>query len=172
MHQTLRALLTGATLLTLAAAPAAAQTHGPGPGDHLIPAPAGPEVRRLPMAPDDPIAQYLPDPGMIVRHQRELGLTESQRAGLKEASLNAQTQHAALQWELQELFQGMTDLLAQANPAEAAVLAQLDQVLATEAKIKRLHLTTALRIRALLTPAQRTQLEQLRGQTPHPPAHR
>ncbi len=110
----------------------------------------------------DPIAQRVFPPDLIMGHAGEIGLTPSQRDRIIEEvkSLQAHANQIAPRLE-RDRAQMIIDL--DAEPAdEARVLGALDDVLASEREIKRLHIATLVRLRNLLTPAQRARLNALR----------
>ena len=65
------------------------------------------------------------------------------------------------QWQLLDEQEKLHQLLGEPTVAEAAVLAQVDRVLDLERNVKRLHLTTLVRIKNALTPEQQKQLMDL-----------
>ena len=124
-----------------------------------LPAGAAPDQ---PPVPDDPIAQNLFPPELVMKHGGEIGLDEKQRAAMKEAIQKAQTRFLDVQWEMQAESEKMVRLL-QAKPVdEAAVLAQADRVLGLERDVKRAQLSLLVRIKNLLTDQQQGKLTELR----------
>jgi Spy/CpxP family protein refolding chaperone len=111
---------------------------------------------------EDPIAQNLFPPELVMRHSGEIGLDEKQRAAMKEAIQKAQAKFLDVQWDMQAESGKMIRLL-QARPAdEAAVLAQADKVLALEREVKRTQLSLLIRIKNLLSDAQQDKLMEFR----------
>jgi Spy/CpxP family protein refolding chaperone len=134
--------------LALTAAAAAAETAAAGPP---APAPA-----------DDPIAQQVFPPELIMKHGSEIGLDSQQRGAIKEAVQQAQSKFLDAQWEMQEEGGKMVRLL-QARPVdEKAVLAEMDRILDHERQIKRAQISLLVRLKNLLTPAQQARLAELR----------
>lgn len=110
----------------------------------------------------DPLAAFVFPPELVMRHASEIGLDERQRAAVKDAVVKMQGRFLELQWDVQAESEKMARLL-QANPVdEAALLAQADKVMALEREVKRTHLTLLVRIKNLLTDAQRAKLGELR----------
>ena len=73
-----------------------------------------------------------------------------------------QSRFLELQWDVQAESEKMAKLL-QASPVdEAALLAQADKVMGLEREVKRTHLSLLVRIKNLLTDAQRAKLTELR----------
>jgi Spy/CpxP family protein refolding chaperone len=111
---------------------------------------------------DDPIAQNLFPPELIMKHGGEIGLDAQQRGAIKEAVQQAQSKFLDAQWEMQEESGKMVRLL-QARPVdEKAVLAEIDRILDFERQIKRAQISLLVRLKNLLTPAQQARLAELR----------
>jgi Spy/CpxP family protein refolding chaperone len=128
----------------------AAATAAPPPA----PAPAPPG--------DDPVAQNVFPPELIMRHGGEIGLDAEQRTAIKDAVLQAQTKFLGAQWEAQEETTKLVHLL-QARPVdEKAVLSQADRLMDLERQIKKTQLSLLVRLKNLLTPAQQARLADLR----------
>lgn len=115
---------------------------------------------------EDPIAEQLFPPEVVMKHGQEIGLEEAQRAAMKQAIQAAQAKFLDAQWDVQAASQKMVRLL-QARPIdEAAVLAQADKVMGLEREVKRTQLSLLIRIKNLLTEAQQARLTELRGRAP------
>jgi Spy/CpxP family protein refolding chaperone len=111
---------------------------------------------------EDPIAQHLFPPDLIMKYGSEIGLDERQRGAVKDAVQKAQAKFVDAQWDLQEESQKLVRLL-QARPVdETAVLAEADKVMALEREIKRTQLSLLVRLKNLLTEAQQARLTELR----------
>ena len=103
---------------------------------------------------DDPLERHLVPPEIIMQHQSALVITASQREEIKKQVSALQTHFTELQWDLQAHMEALSESLTHLEAQEDAVLAQLDQVLASEAQIKRTQLSMLLRIRGILTAEQ------------------
>jgi Spy/CpxP family protein refolding chaperone len=126
----------------------------------LVPAIAG--AASPPEPGQDPLAPYVFPPDLVMRHAAEIGLDDPQRAAVKDAVVKMQGRFLELQWDVQAESEKMAHLL-QANPVdEAALLAQADKVFGLEREVKRTHLSLLVRIKNLLTDAQRAKLTELR----------
>lgn len=113
---------------------------------------------------EDPIAKAVFPPELVMKYSQEINLDERQRTAIKENVQKAQAKFVDVQFELQTESQKLARLL-QAKPAdEAAVLAQVDKVLALEREVKRTQITLVVRIKNLLTDAQQAKLMELRNQ--------
>ena len=113
-------------------------------------------------AQDDPVADHFVPPEQIMRHQSELGITTAQREQIKQQVRNAQMRFTELQWDLQADMEALSKLLEDRNVSEAAVIEQLDSVLAAEADIKRTQVSMLIALRKVLT---EEQLEEARALT-------
>jgi Spy/CpxP family protein refolding chaperone len=112
---------------------------------------------------DDPIAQQLFPPDLIMAQSQKLRLDEKQRAMVKNEVQRAQSKFFDLQWELKEASEAMVQMLQQTPIDEARVLEQADKVMAYEREIKKIHLSMLIRIKNSLTAEQIAQLRQLRA---------
>ncbi len=116
----------------------------------------------------DPIAENLFPPDLVMAHQKAIGLDETQRNFIRAEVLRAQTRFTELQWQLQDNMETLVGMLKQNPVDEAQVLAQLEKVLSAEREIKRAQITLMVRIKNKLTPEQQAHLRQLRSESsPH-----
>jgi Spy/CpxP family protein refolding chaperone len=99
-------------LLLLAAAPAAAQS---------------PPQPPQPPPGEDPIAQRVFPPELIMGHQKEIGLDDKQRAAIVKEIQTAQSQILEVQWQMQGAVEEMVKLLDAPRVDEQKTLAQADQ---------------------------------------------
>jgi Spy/CpxP family protein refolding chaperone len=143
-----------ATVVTLAAASAAlAQPMHGGRGGR-----GGP-----------PFVDRMYPPGLVMRHQEAVGLTEAQRATIKQSMADTERALVDLRWGLEAEMEKLTKLLDAATVDEEAALAQAERVMQAEQRLKKAHLTLLIRIKNALTPPQREKLDALRGRDPGPP---
>lgn len=68
-----------------------------------------------------------------------------------------------IQWQMQAAVEDLVKLLDAGHIDEAKALAQADKVMGFERDVKRAHLGALIRIRNVLTDAQRAKLSTLRG---------
>jgi Spy/CpxP family protein refolding chaperone len=132
------------------------------PALNFVPAFAQPEPVALHTGPVDPIEQRVFPPDLIMNHANEISLTRDQRDRIVSEVTALQHQVEAIAPQVER---ARSQMLAEldAEPAnEARVLMALDQVLDAERNVKRLHIATLVRIRNLLSPAQRARLDALR----------
>ncbi|HJZ85583.1 MAG TPA: hypothetical protein VKN99_10450 [Polyangia bacterium] len=113
--------------------------------------------------PDDPIGSKLFPPELIMQNQQELGVDDKQRAAILKEVEKAQSQILQLQWQLQAAVEQLGKLLDPPRVDESKALAQADKVMGLEREVKRAHLGLLIRIKNLLTDAQRAKLAQIRA---------
>src|SRR5262245_58024956 len=119
-------------------------------------------AQQPPSPPEDPLAQYVFPPELVMRYAAEIGLDDKQKTAIKDAVVKTQAKLVDVQWDVQGQAEKLARLL-QASPVdEAAVLAQADTVMGFEREVKRSHLALLVRIKNLLTDAQRARLSELR----------
>jgi Spy/CpxP family protein refolding chaperone len=111
----------------------------------------------------DPIGDAFFSPELVMQHQQTIGLTETQKDFFKTKFREAQMRFTELQWQLSDQSEKLAALVKQEPLQEAAVLAQLDNVLNVEREIKRLQLSLVIQIRNTLTPEQRARLTELKS---------
>lgn len=111
---------------------------------------------------DDPIAQNLFPPELVMKYRQEINLDEGQSKAIKEAIQKAQAKFLDLQWDAQSESGKLVQLLKARPVDENAVLAQVDQVLNREREIKKAQISLLVRIKNLLTEAQQNKLMDLR----------
>ncbi len=115
--------------------------------------------------PDDAIGQSLFPPELVMQHQEAIGLTDEQRAYLKNEIRDAQVKFTEWQFKLQDETERMAALVKQPHIDEKEALAQLEKVLSVERDIKRLQVSLLVRIKDKLTPEQQTKLADIRNKT-------
>ncbi len=100
-------------------------------------------------------------PSLIMQHQSDLGLTDAQRTAITKAITDTERDAVEIRWQLEEKTAALTKLLAADSVDEAAALAQADEVLKLEDRMKRLRLALMIRVKNVLTPAQQATLHKL-----------
>jgi Spy/CpxP family protein refolding chaperone len=106
--------------------------------------------------------RFLFPPELVMRHQGEIGLQDSQRATLSSAMQQAQAKFVDTQWKLSAEGEKLSRLLQSPSVDETQVLEQVDRILALEREMKRAQMTLMLRVKNTLTAAQQDKLRQLR----------
>jgi TonB-dependent SusC/RagA subfamily outer membrane receptor len=112
--------------------------------------------------PQDPIAKFLYPPEMVMAHQEAIGLSDIQRLAIQVLVKTMQSNVVDVQFKLSSNGEKLARLLSATTVDEAAVLQQIDQVLASEREVKRAQLTLLIRIKNQLTPAQQAGLDKLK----------
>jgi Spy/CpxP family protein refolding chaperone len=128
--------------------------------------PSVPNVPNIPSIPNipsvDPLGDVMFPPDLIVRHARELGLTDEQKVFMRGEIQSTTTRFNELQWQLQEAMEAFHQSLESNSVNDQQALSQLDKVLGLEREIKRLHIGMGIRIKNQLTPEQQAKLRSLR----------
>ena len=119
--------------------------RGPGPGP----------------GPDDWGRNFFP-PELVMQHQSEIGLQDSQRSALTSAIQQAQGKFMDMQWKLSAEGEKMGRLLQGTKVDEAQVLEEVDRILNLEREIKKAQISLMVRIKNTLTPTQQAKLLEIR----------
>jgi hypothetical protein len=112
---------------------------------------------------DDPIAQNLFPPELVMKYRQDINLDEGQSKAIKEAIQKAQTKFLDMQWDMQSESEKLVQLLKARPVDENAVLAQVDQVLNREREIKKAQISLLVRIKNQLSEGQQNKLMELRS---------
>lgn len=104
-----------------------------------------------------------PSDRFIEAQAERLGLDEKTREAIRTIADASRTREEALRAELYTAHAQMRARLLQDLPDEAAVMQQADTIGALELAARKNRLQAMLRIRALLTPAQRQELIQMQS---------
>jgi len=115
----------------------------------------------------DPIGAKLFPPELIMKHQQELGIDDRQKDAILKEIERAHSQLFPAQWQMSAAAEQLSKALEAPKLDESKVLAQADQVMALERDIKRVHLSLLIRIRNVLSDAQRAKLAELRAKHEH-----
>lgn len=111
------------------------------------------------------VEDFIP-PELIMQNQQSLGLNDEQKKGIKEIMKKSVSDFTDLQWQESAEQEAMGSLLKQEKIDEAKAIAQLDKLLNIENGIKRLHMSTMIKVKNLLTPEQQAKLRSLKKQMP------
>ena len=112
--------------------------------------------------PEDWGRNFFP-PELVMSHQSEIGLQDSQRAALTSAIQGAQSKFMDMQWKLSAEGEKMGRLLQGTQVDEAAVLDEVDRILNMEREIKKAQISLMVRIKNTLTPTQQAKLAEIRS---------
>jgi Spy/CpxP family protein refolding chaperone len=115
-----------------------------------------------PQPADDPIAQNLFPPEVVMKYRQEINLDDGQTKAIKEEIQKAQTKFLDIQFDMQSEAEKLVRMLKARPVDENAVLAQVDQVLNREREIKKAQISLLVRIKNLLTDVQQNKLMELR----------
>ncbi len=115
----------------------------------------------------DPIGSKLFPPDLIMDHQQELGIDQQQRDAILKEIERAHSQIFPLKWQMSGAAEQLAKALDAPKIDEDKALAQADKVMSLERDLKRAHLALLIRIRNLLTDAQRAKGAELRGKAGH-----
>jgi Spy/CpxP family protein refolding chaperone len=105
-------------------------------------------------------------PSLIMRQQGDIGLTAAQREAMTKEMAEAQKAMLDVRWQLEEKTAALEKLLAAEKIDEAAALAQADEVVKLEDRMKRIRLGMMIRVKNLLTPAQQEALRKAQAEEP------
>ncbi len=115
---------------------------------------------------NDLLAEHVFPPELVMQHQREIALTDEQKAFLRGEIQRVTLRFTELQWQMQDAMEGLVSTLKGGSVNEQQALSQLDRILDTEREIKHLHLGLAIRIKNKLTSEQQSKLQAFK-QTAH-----
>jgi Spy/CpxP family protein refolding chaperone len=114
-----------------------------------------------------PSGQSVPHEAHLERLVESIGLDEKTLTEVRKVIEASKSEHQELRRKLSEADGRMRSLLEQAEPGEAAVMAQADTIGALETEVRKQRIRTMLRVRALLTLEQRVKLlEVMRTRRP------
>jgi Spy/CpxP family protein refolding chaperone len=103
--------------------------------------------------------------GMFLeRHAEQLGLEPAQREAIQGLMDSSREAGEPLREQVHELRRGIHELLMSDEPDVEAVMARADALGAAETELHKLRLSTMMGIHAVLTPEQRAQMRELRGE--------
>jgi Spy/CpxP family protein refolding chaperone len=115
-----------------------------------------------PPPPPDPLGDAIFPPDMVMQHQRELGLTDDQKAFMRAEINRTTTRFNELQWQLQDAMEALHETMKANSVNEQLALSQLDKVLDNEREMKRAHMELAIRIKNKLTAEQQAKLQSMK----------
>lgn len=111
----------------------------------------------------DSFARYLYPAELVMRFQADLDLSDEQRDAISAAVADLQRQAMDFQWRMAAEMEALSDLVSEPRVDEAAAVAAMDRVLATEQGVKTAHLAMLVRIKNTLTQEQQAELDRLRA---------
>jgi Spy/CpxP family protein refolding chaperone len=102
-------------------------------------------------------------PELVLKHAREIDLTQAQRGALTKDIGQVTGATTELQLAMMDGLGAVEELSAGDPVNERALLEAIHDVLTAEMRVKEAHMGLLVRIRNLLTPEQRAELKRLRG---------
>lgn len=111
---------------------------------------------------DPPFMRDLFPPELIMRHQRDIGLTDAQRDAITAALGRTQSAVVEIEWKLMEESRTLAERMQQTPIDEKAALAVAERVMQLEGEVKRAHLGLLIQIRNGLGAEQVERLKVLR----------
>src|SRR6266480_244310 len=69
------------------------------------------EQMRQPQPPDDPLADVMFPPDMIMQHQRQLGLTDDQKKFMRDEIQRTMPRFNELEWQLQDAMEALHETM-------------------------------------------------------------
>ncbi|GEM_PF-842099 len=100
---------------------------------------------------------------LIMQNQQSLGLSEEQKTAIKEIMKKSISDFTELQWQQCAEQEAMSSLSRQEKVDEEKTIAQLDKLLNIENQIKKLQLSTLIKVKNLLTAEQQRKLRFMRS---------
>jgi Spy/CpxP family protein refolding chaperone len=108
-------------------------------------------------------------PELVMRYQKEIGLTADQQTAIKSEMMNLAAHVTDLRWQQSAEKGVLADLLKEAKPDEKAILAEKEKVLKIEDDLKLSNLATLIRIKKALTLEQQEKMAELQKHMEHHP---
>jgi Spy/CpxP family protein refolding chaperone len=155
-------IMSAAILLTTAACWAQFQPAGKPQGHGQ---PGVPQMHQSQPQPPPFMEDCFP-PELIMQNQQSLGLSDEQKKGIREIMKKSISEFTDLLWKEGSEQETMGSLLKQEKVDEAKAIAQLDKLLSIENGIKRLHMSTMIKVKNLLTPEQQSKLGTMKRPKP------
>ncbi len=103
-------------------------------------------------------------PELIMQNQQALGLNDEQKSSVREIMKKSMAEFTDLQWQQSAEQEAMGSLLKGEKIDEAKALAQFDKLVSIENQIKKLHITTMIKVKNILSPDQQKKLRSLTRQ--------
>lgn len=120
-----------------------------------------PASRHAEPASRDPFAGAFFPPEVVLQAREQIGVSDQQIEMLKDRMEKLGPQGNELRQRLEQENAALAALAQQDKVDEAALLAQLDKVLAAEREMKHLHLSMLVAVKNQLTPDQQAKVREL-----------
>ncbi len=111
----------------------------------------------------DPIEFHTFPPELVIKYQKAIGLSETQRNAIKKEVVDGQKRFTELEWDMQQKMEILISKISQEKVDEQAAQTDLKSILALEEQMKLAQLTLLIRIKNTLTSEQQNQLRELRN---------
>jgi Spy/CpxP family protein refolding chaperone len=165
--------------ITLAAAAGAeppAAGNAPPPAGANAPPPSKPGKAPPPKAPPGPHAKGGPaappaygyPTGFIERHAKRLELSDETVKAIRGVVEKSRADNDRMRKQVEEAQLGLRKLLAQDLPDEKAVMDQADKITTLVGEQRKNQLRNAIKVRSMLTPKQRAELDKIRKEQAAP----
>lgn len=128
----------------------------------LLLAAPGAGAQQVPGA-QDPLARWLFEPELIMKHRRAINLSDEQRDAISRLIRDLQGKVVSLQWELQEQMEGLSSELSKTRVDLDRAQDRMGRVLQTERRIKEAHLQLLVSIKNVLRADQQEALRKLKA---------
>jgi Spy/CpxP family protein refolding chaperone len=160
-------VVTIALASTAGAAPPAAEKTPPPPKAAKAPPPKpgpGAPPRGAPAGPPS----YGYHTGFIERHAKRLELSDETVKALRAEVEKSRGENERIRKEVEAAQLGLRKLLEQGLPDEKAVMDQADKITALVGEQRKNQLRSAIKVRSMLTPKQRAELDKIRREQAAP----
>lgn len=161
------AVLTIALASTAGAEPPAAEKAPPPPKSAKAP-PAKPGPAAPPRGAPTAAPGYGYHTGFIERHAKRLELSDETVKALRAEVEKSRGENERIRKEVEAAQLGLRKVLEQDLPDEKAVMDQADKITALVGAQRKNQLRSAIKVRSLLTPKQRAELEKIRKEQAAP----
>jgi Spy/CpxP family protein refolding chaperone len=108
--------------------------------------------------------------GFIERHAKRLELSDETVKAIRDVVEKSRLENERLRKEVDHAQAGLRKLLAQDLPDEKAVMEQADKITQLVGEQRKSQLRSAIKVRSMLTPKQRAELDKIRKEQA-PPRH-
>jgi Spy/CpxP family protein refolding chaperone len=132
-----------------------------GPRHHPAPPPPGPHPGQAAAQHEPPGPPHKLHPEMLLRHRKELELTDEQVDRIWDIVEPAHRRLVEIQAEVEEKEREVHALLESDDPDEKAVEKLVEELSGLHAERAKLEVLTPLRVRKILTPEQKTKLVEM-----------
>ena len=111
---------------------------------------------------EDPFFQFFYPPELIMQNQSKVALSEKQKEDILSLVETSQSKFNRLHWDLQTEMEAFKEALQKEQVQEELALDHLDKILTLERQIKKTQISLMIRIKNLLSPEQKQQLDALK----------